>query len=292
MKRVFASSEWSSITQEDFEPVLALYKRSLERSGLKPSTIESYVWRVGVFLKFAQTNEPPVSVFEDFQQNLFDRGLSLSGINNSLFAVKRFYKMLGHEVTFKFVKPHDMIPFYFAEEDVAKIFHACGNIKHRAMLETLFYGCLRATELCELDIEDIDLAAQTIRLKETKRGDRNDIVNINSRCTNTLRQYLRIRPPFEVNCRKPVFYSDYGLRWTHKTLYALFMSIKKRAGVTRPGGVHVFSRHTPATLMISRGCDIRTVQKILRHNDIQTTVRYAHVSDKTQREAHEKFLTL
>ena len=47
-----------------------------------------------------------------------------------------------------------------------------------------------------------------------------------------------------------------------------------------------------ATIMIAHGCDIRIVQKILRHNDIRTTLRYAHVSDKTQRDAYEKFLTL
>jgi len=292
MKRVFKSEVWSSKTIDDFEPALSLYEKSLERSGLKPSTIESYVWRVGVFLKFAQSDKPSVSVFDDYQKHLFEKGLSLSGINNSLFAVKRFYRMLGQEVAFEFVKPHDSIPFYFTEEDVANIFHACSNVKHRAMLETLFYGCLRATELCELDVEDIDLDAQTLRLRETKRGDRNDIANINSICTNTLRRYLKVRPELTIRGRRPLFFSDYGLRWTHKTLYATFMSIKKKAGVIRPGGVHVFSRHSPATIMISKGADIRVVQKILRHNSIQTTVRYAHVSNKTQREAHEKFLTL
>ena len=53
-----------------------------------------------------------------------------------------------------------------------------------------------------------------------------------------------------------------------------------------------FGRHTPATIMIAKGCDIRIVQKVLRHNDIKTTLRYAHVSDKTQRDSYEKFLTL
>lgn len=292
MKKIIVSSDWCTGKQDDYAPVLSLYRKSLERSCLKPSTIESYVWRVGVFLRFAQSDRPSVSAFEEFQQYLFDRGLSLSGINNSLFATKRFYKMLGQEVTFEFVKPHDTIPYYFTEEDVAKIFHSCINIKHRAMLETIFYGCLRSSELCELDIEDIDLDSQTVRLKETKRGDRNDIAYINSICANTLRQYLRVRPESNIGGRKPLFFTDYGLRWTHTTLHRQFMDIKKKAGVIRPGGVHVFSRHTPATLMISKGCDIRIVQKILRHSDIQTTVRYAHVSDKTQREAYEKFLTI
>lgn len=292
MKKVVTSSEWCIVSQKDFAPILSLFRRSLERSGLKPSTIASYVWRVNAFLEFAKCDKPPISAFDEFRQQLFDKKLSRSAINNSSFAIKRFYAMIGKEVTFEFVKPHDAVPFYFDDEDVVKIFHACRNIKHRAIFETLFFACLRSSELCGLDVEDVDLENLTIRLKETKRGDRNDIAYINGACANTLRQYLQIRPPMEIDGSKPLFYTDFGLRWDHKTIYYLFKDIKKRAGINKPGCVHVFSRHTPATLMIARGCDIRIVQKLLRHNDIRTTLRYAHVSDKTQRAAYEKFLTL
>jgi len=58
------------------------------------------------------------------------------------------------------------------------------------------------------------------------------------------------------------------------------------------GGVHVFSRHNPATIMIAKGCDCRIVQELLRHKDIRTTLRYAHVSDKTKREKYEQYLRL
>jgi len=77
-------------------------------------------------------------------------------------------------------------------------------------------------------------------------------------------------------------------------IFLLIQPIKKIkiCCLAKPGGLHVFSRHTPATLMVAHGCDIFIVQKILRHNDIKTTLRYAHVNDKTQREAYEKFLTL
>jgi integrase/recombinase XerD len=54
----------------------------------------------------------------------------------------------------------------------------------------------------------------------------------------------------------------------------------------------VFARHTPATIMIANGADLRTVQEVLRHRDIRTTLRYAHVSDKTKREKYEKCLVL
>jgi integrase/recombinase XerD len=70
----------------------------------------------------------------------------------------------------------------------------------------------------------------------------------------------------------------------------MFVNTKKRARVDRPGGVYVFSRHSPATIMIANGADVRVVQTILRHNDIKTTLRYIHVSDLTRRTMYDKFL--
>ncbi|MCJ7445180.1 MAG: tyrosine-type recombinase/integrase [Methanotrichaceae archaeon] len=70
------------------------------------------------------------------------------------------------------------------------------------------------------------------------------------------------------------------------------MHYKKKAGIEKRGGLHVFGRHTPATIMISKGCDIRIVQTLLRHDDIRTTLRYAHVSDKTRQEWYNRTLTL
>ena len=58
------------------------------------------------------------------------------------------------------------------------------------------------------------------------------------------------------------------------------LSYKDLAGISKRGGVHVFGRHTPATIIIENGADIRIVQEVLRHRDIRTTSRYAHVADK------------
>lgn len=72
----------------------------------------------------------------------------------------------------------------------------------------------------------------------------------------------------------------------------MFMKYKNLAQIEKPGGLHVFARHTPATILIANGCDIRIVKDILRHSDIRTTLRYAHVSDKTKREMYEQCLAL
>jgi len=99
-------------------------------------------------------------------------------------------------------------------------------------------------------------------------------------------------PPLLIDGRQYLFYTDEGNAWNRARFHKIFQYIKHRAKVTRPGGLHVFGRHTPATLMTAHGADIRVVQTIMRHNDIKTTLRYAHVSDTTKRTMYDKFLTI
>jgi integrase/recombinase XerD len=65
-----------------------------------------------------------------------------------------------------------------------------------------------------------------------------------------------------------------------------------KAGIKKKGGVHVFARHTTATLMIANGCDISIVKEILGHSDIRTTLRYSHVADATKRKMYNEYLQL
>jgi len=285
--------KWSEDTQPatDFKRLLVRYTNYLNDIGLRESTIESYVGCVGRYLEFAQTDRPSAEDSVRFRELLHERGLSRSTINNYSFGIKNYHKMLGESIPVLFLKENEHIPYYFDEDDVLRIFSVCHNIKHLAMLHTLFYGCLRASELCHLDDGDIDLKNLTIRVREGKGG-KDGIVFISNECATILKRYLEIRPPLEIDGNYPLFYTDFGKRWDRKDVYRMFITYKKKAGIEKTGGVHVFARHTPATIMIAKGCDIRIVKEVLRHRDIRTTLRYAHVADKTKRERYEQYLTL
>ena len=108
----------------------------------------------------------------------------------------------------------------------------------------------------------------------------------------TLRAPDVIKPQIIVDTRIPLFYTDSGNRWSNGDVNRMFTYYKDKACVTKQGGPHVFSRHTTATLMIAKGCDCRIVKEILRHKDIHTTLRYAHVADKTKRSSYEQYLVL
>ena len=220
-----------------------------------------------------------------------DRELSRSTINNCCFAMKSFHEMLGQEVEFPFLKRTNTIQYYFTSCEVSRIFDQINNIKHLAMFKIAFYGCLRASELCNLEIEDIDLSRLSLKVRDGKGG-KTAMVYISEEAAETLHEYLAIRPDLEIKGRRPLFYTDYGAWYGRKEIYRLVIYYKEKAGITKKGGAHVLFRHTPASLMVQNGCDLLTIQHVLRHNDINTSMRYLHLADDTKRLKYEQFLKL
>jgi len=96
---------------------------------------------------------------------------------------------------------------------------------------------------------------------------------IPNRCADTLHQYLGARPFLLIDGQRPLSFTDYGQRWNRTALSRMFAIYRKKAGIEKKGGLYVFARHSPATSLIRRGCDIRIVKEIIRHNDISTTMR-------------------
>ena len=279
------------IPQEDFGIVLDRYERYLRGREHSENSIVNEKRFVLTFLRFAKDPHPSIDQANAFRESLIDRKLAPATINLHCFALKNFYAMHGEEFKHVALTCHNAIPHFFSEDEVHRIFDAASNIKHLAMLQTMFYGCLRASELCMLEDKDLDLPKLAIHVRHGK-GDKEGIVYITPHCGATLRRYLSIRPSLLIDGKQYLFDTDEGNAWNRARFHKIFQYIKHRAKVTRPGGLHVFGRHTPATLMIAHGADIRVVQTILRHNDIKTTLRYAHVSDTTKRTMYDKFLTI
>jgi len=284
--------DWNrKVKKCDLEPTLSRYRRFLVDLGLGSSTIDMYVFRAGKYLEFSETDQPTAEDFVKFREILQDKRLSRSTLNQYGFSIRKYHEMIKQPITFPFLKPNDTIPFFFNEQDVAKILSVIHNLKHYCMLRVMFYGCLRASELCNLNDEDIDFEAKTIRIREGKGG-REAIVPLNPELIPLLRDYLKVRPSLIIDNEQPLFITDYCRRWDRMDLHRMFRQYKEKAGVKKSGGLHVFGRHSPASIMIKNGCDIMTIKEIMRHKDIETTARYLHISDQTKREKFEKYLVL
>jgi integrase/recombinase XerD len=288
-----ANKRWYIEPQsEDLKLVVARYKKHLKDIGLRNATIEGYSSYLGRYLAFTGESYPPVSRAKEYREELLQGNLSRQTVNNACIAIKKFYKMLGEDYSFPYLSTNEVLPFFFDEDEVLKIFNAAScNIKHQAMLKILFYGGLRASEICTLEDHDIDFKTLSLKVRNGKGG-KEGIVCLTEDAIMTLKKYIGIRPELEINGKKPIFYTDYQNLWDRRDVYRMFIHYKKKAGIKKPGGLHVFSRHSLATLLIKKGCDIRIIKDLLRHKDIQTTMRYAHVADSTKRAAYDKFLIL
>ena len=282
---------WDIKITTDFEPSLKRFRRYLENQGMREATITGYVGNAARYLKFAGSDRPSSQDLERFRDILAQRKASRSTKNQYNYAIKAYHAMLGEKIEVKRLEPNNQIPYYFDKDEVIKIFDAIRNIKHLAILQTLFYACLRSSELCNLDVSDVDLKNLTIRVNNGKRG-KDRIALINNECATILRRYFEVKPPFSLEDREPLFFTEYGQRWQRTEIYRLFANYKAKAGVESKGGAHVFARHTTATIMITNGCDISIVKDILGHKDLRTTLRYAHISNTTRREKYNKFLIL
>jgi hypothetical protein len=116
------------IGKEDLKPAVQRYKRYLEDKGLRASTVPMYVLRASKYLEFSETDSPNADDFARFRDHLHDKKLSRSTVNNYCFSIKKYHEMLGQDVSFTFIKPNNIIPYYFDESEITSIFGICNNI--------------------------------------------------------------------------------------------------------------------------------------------------------------------
>jgi len=270
---------------------LQRFRRYLRDKGVRQTTLDDYLKRAERYLRFCSHEQPSPETAQKYRDYLMDKNLSRSSVNNYCFAIKNYHKMLGQEVTFPFLKRTNTIPYYFTADEVCRIFDQINNIKHLAMFKAAFYGCLRAGELCNLELEDLDLDRLALKVRDGKGG-KTAMVYLSEDAAETLRSYLAIRPEIAIDRHNPLFFTDFGSWFDRRDIYRLVIYYKRRAGITKKGGPHVLFRHTPASLMVQNGCDLLTIQHVLRHNDINTSMRYLHLAEDTKRSKYDRFLKL
>jgi site-specific recombinase XerD len=143
----------------------------------------------------------------------------------------------------------------------------------RAWFYLLAHGGLRLSELCDLRVGDVDLAGQRLAVREGK-GKRDRIIPLSGMAVTTLREYLAVRGMAQ---------TDHLLTFRQRSIKAELVQARlKRYGAAV--GVSVSPhrlRHTLATRLLNAGMDIVSIQHLLGHEKLDTTMIYAHVHDPT-----------
>lgn len=161
------------------------------------------------------------------------------------------------------------------------------GIRDRAILETLYSTGIRRTELTNLDVTDLDIQREVLRVRAGK-GNKDRIIPIGERALDWVDKYLlEVRPGWVVDPALPaLFISHQGGRLVPNALGDRVTKYINKADIQKKGSCHIF-RHTMATVMLEGGADLRFVQQMLGHANLEATKIYTHVSIKQLKKVHD-----
>jgi integrase/recombinase XerD len=157
-----------------------------------------------------------------------------------------------------------------------------------AMLELLYATGLRASELCDLRMEDLHVPLGFLRC--LGKGGRERIVPIGRPAVEALEGYLHhLRPGLvSAHTEGQVFLSRTGRPLQRGTVWELVTKYARRAGLSRRTSPHTL-RHTFASHLLQGGADLRIVQELLGHASVVTTQVYTHVDRSRLKAIHQRF---
>jgi tyrosine recombinase XerC len=155
--------------------------------------------------------------------------------------------------------------------------------RDRAMLELLYASGLRRSELCGLNVGDLDVWSGTVRV--FGKGSKERIVPVGEAALASLRAYLKERKGPAAG--DPLFLNPRGGRLSTSGLWRVVREWTKASGVVGKVAPHAF-RHSFATHLLDRGLDLRSVQQLLGHSSLRTTQVYTHVSLERLKKVYEK----
>lgn len=274
--------------------------------GLSPNTLAAYRCDLEKFIVFL--GRKGVGGFEkvkreeviDFLMEEKDRGLAPGSLSRLLVSIRMLFRFLTSEgylrrdVTEVIESPRlwQTLPGVLSIDEVESLLRQpdSGNkygCRNRAILELLYASGLRASELVELKVSDVNLVSGFVRSRG--KGSKERIVPVGRVAVAAIKSYLEeSRPLFRKSEQPFLFLSQRGKPISRQWLWRIVKKYIRRAGIKKKVSPHTL-RHSFATHVLSRGADLRVVQEMLGHSNISTTQIYTHVDRERLREVHRKF---
>ena len=249
--------------------------------GLSNSTQYAYSHAV-IGLATFYKRSPDQLTDQDVQRYLLhlyqDRGLAPMTCNRVLYGLRFFYhKTLGRErATFQLpcARLPSKLPEILSREEVQRLFDVTVNLKHCTMLKTAYSTGLRVSELVHVKLTDIDSDRMTLRVEQGK-GNKDRYTLLSPRLLAQLRAYWKSYQP-----RRWLFPGQQKTApLSRASVNRLFQLAKARSHIEKHGGIHLL-RHAFATHLLEAGTDLHTIQRLLGHSSIRTTMRYFHLTQR------------
>lgn len=275
-KTALKSSEFS-ITKE-----LTFLSNRMEVHNMSKASNRSYCRALRKLHEFNKSNTKELEIDQlfDFLVHLKENlGLNWKTVKLYVAGLRYYYQHLvgDQELASKIPYPKEKpsLPEVLSREELKQLFEGCKNLKHRVMFRLMYSAGLRRNELCQLLQTDIETKDGKFRIRINKgKGGKDRYTVLSKVIVAELREYfLSVRPTnYLFNGRnKSVPMSHAGLR------HALLLAIKN-SGIKRRVNLHIL-RHCFASHALEDGMNIKTLQYLLGHNSVLTTMIYLHVSD-------------
>jgi integrase/recombinase XerC len=270
-------------------------------------TVRAYRIDLDEFLLFTakQNLTKPEEVthilMRSFLAHLRERGIGKSSIARKLAALRSFFRFLCKQAILKTnpilsvrtPKREKRLPHVLSTAEIGRLLDAPEGddeaaLRDRAILETLYSTGMRVGELVSLNVHEIDLGAEIVKVMGKRRKER--LCPLGSYAMEALMTYVEARGigRMEVpHCRQPLFRNLRGGRLTQRSVARMLQLRLIQANLSSRTTPHTL-RHSFATHLLDRGADLRSVQELLGHASLSSTQIYTHLSAERLKAIYEK----
>jgi integrase/recombinase XerD len=257
----------------------------LQRRNYSAITTRNYLRVVTEFAKYF--GKPPdrlgLNELRTYQAYLLrERKLTPGSVVNQVAALRFFFVKTLKRYRFRDFLPYPQdrrrLPTVLSREEVSHLINAAGNLFRRTLLMTLYGTGMRRAELAHLKVSDIDSQRMIIRVVAGKGGKDRDLP-LSPALLETLREYWRWRKPKLYLFPTRTLGRRLDQPISDKTVWIACSEAARRAGISKRVTPHTL-RHSWATHLLEAGTDLRTIQVLLGHGDLETTAQYLHLSQR------------
>lgn len=255
------------------------YSKMLRLKNYSVRTEKSYLYHLDLFLDYVSSSKI-TSINENVLLNYFDhlkksKNFSYSSVKQALASVRfLFLDVLKKEINFDFfikIKKPESLPNILTKEEVKNLINSIKNIKHKAIISTIYSCGLRISEVVNLKLQDIDSNAMTVKIVNSK-GKKDRVVMLSEKLLELLRTYFKQYKP-----REFLFEGQNGGKYSTRSIQQIFNRAAAKVKIKKRVSVHTL-RHSFASHLLDNGTDIRFIQELLGHKHLSTTQIYTHIN--------------
>jgi site-specific recombinase XerD len=204
----------------------------------------------------------------------------------TIFSLRFAFRMEGiqePELKLPSIRKKRKLPVVLSKEEITSMMNTPCSLRHRVMIAVLYACGLRCSELRNLKTEHLDFSRKEILIRNGKGG-KDRYLPMGEKLEAILLQYLHIESPSDYlfRGRRPFystqrFFATINKQYGNRSIQWIVQRAAKQAGISKTLSVHTL-RHTYATHLLEEGVNLFTIQSLLGHASIETTMIYLHIA--------------